>query len=451
MIDSFDPETGDIQATVIMYSRTERLENDDIHFLLLEDNLSGESTRATRTIIDNVVSLAGRGNRVTFNESFTIDPEWNPEEFHAVVFVQKPDKEIIQAASNLPPNDYNLRAMVPFERTQIGDSSTNIVGEEIALLNVGNPADYSISLIVDSATSGWTVSYSIGEEADRSDTTNISLAKQESVDLRCTVTSTSPGFMRYHIEVSGTRLSQPLVIPFSYLTNDVDVLIVDDDGGEDYETYFAEALGSQGKTFNVWDRNEGALTSEIAESFPLLVWNVGNAYPTLDSEDRDFLEAYLDAGNSLFLSGQDIGWDLNRSDDNKDPFFMWNYLHSIFVADDIDDKDLVGVTHDPISDGLNLHIEGGDGANNQTTPDVLKVYGPHSTDLFRWSTDDWAAAIRSHNIDTGACLVFLSFGFEGIDNAADRATFMENSIEWLKLCHTNPLGQPGPRQPGGRN
>jgi len=88
-IDSFDPASGDIVATVTMYSETEALANDHLRFLLLEDDLDTEHTHVTRDIINDTVSLSGAGNTVVFTASFDVDPGWNPANLHAVVFVQR--------------------------------------------------------------------------------------------------------------------------------------------------------------------------------------------------------------------------------------------------------------------------------------------------------------------------------------------------------------------------
>jgi len=108
-----------------------------------------------------------------------------------------------------------------------------------------------------------------------------------------------------NLKVSSPNLTTPLVIPFTYLTDDLDVLIVDDDGAEDYESYYTAALDTLGLSYGVWDRADAALSDDVLQYYRLLIWQVGLSYPALDQEDRDFLTQHLDLGGKLFLTGQD--------------------------------------------------------------------------------------------------------------------------------------------------
>jgi hypothetical protein len=234
-----------------------------------------------------------------------------------------------------------------------------------------------------------------------------------------------------------------LRIPFSYVSDDLDVLVVDDDGGEDYERYFTEVLETTGRSYGIWDRGLGRLPPEARDAYPMLVWNVGVAYPTLDASDREYLEGHLDGGGSLFLSGQDIGWDLNASDTNRDAEFYRDYLHAQYIRDDTNNIDLVGLEADPISHGLELRIFGGDGANNQFYPSEIEAWGDYAKEIFFY-TRGGAGAIRSVDETSGARLVYLAFGFEGIDNAADRADILSRAVRWMDTNAPEPPGIPDP-------
>ncbi len=231
-INSFDPVSGDIQTTVTMYSETDTFAGDHIHFLLLEDNLTSEHTHATRDIINDTITLAGAGNTAVFNKSFDVDPGWNVANLHAVVFVQRAaDKEVLQAVSTYDEPDYGLRAVVPTGRMQFGPSSGAFSGEPFAVVNTGLADTFTIELVIDQAPpAGWTVSYSDDQGVNHTDPWSFSLGLEESTEFSVQVTPTSPGYMKFHLEISSPNLTTPLIIPFTRLTDDVDVLIVDDDG-----------------------------------------------------------------------------------------------------------------------------------------------------------------------------------------------------------------------------
>jgi len=255
-------------------------------------------------------------------------------------------------------------------------------------MNVGLADTYTIELVVDQAPAGWTASFWDDQGVNHTDPWSFPLGLEESTEFSLDVAPTSPGYMKFHLEVSSPNLTTPLVIPFSYLTDDLDVLIVDDDGAEDYENYYTAALDTLGLSYGVWDRADAALSDDVLQYYRLLIWQVGLSYPTLDQEDRDFLTRHLDAGGKLFVTGQDLGWELNT----EAPAWYHTYLHANWVNDDTNNYNLDGVAGDPITDGLDLHIQGGDGANNQEYPDAIAPYDADATTILAYRSSSYKAA-----------------------------------------------------------
>jgi hypothetical protein len=428
-IDSFDPATGDIQATVTMYSSSEVLAGDHVRFVLTEDNVAGDHTRVTRDIISPspTIALSGVGNTAVFTQSFDIDPGWNQANLHAVVFVQRAgDKEVLQAASTYPTPDYSVRAMVPFDRVKVGPSSGTYTSPYFTIANMGFTDTFTINLIVDEGPPGWVASYCDDHGTCHVGEYSFDLAAGASTEFDANVTPDSPGYMRYHFEITSPNLASTMVIPFTYLTDDLDVLIVDDDGSDDYESYYTAALDTLGFSYGVWDRAAARLTPDVLQAYPLLIWQVGLSYPTLDADDRVFLTEHLDNGGSLFLTGQDIGWELNT----EAPAWYHDYLHANYIRDDTNIYYLNGVAGDPISDGLVLHIQGGDGANNQAYPDEIAPRDSTATQILAYQGDG-GGAIRSSDPASGARVVYLGFGYEAIDNPQDRADLLGAALLWM--------------------
>ena len=435
-IDSFDPASGDIQATVTMYSETDALAGDHIRLLLLEDQVvSGPpATHVTRDIINDTITLSGAGNTAVFSTNFDIDPSWNQANLHAVVFVQRAaDKEVLQTVSTYPMPDYSVRAMVPFDRVQIGPSSGMYTSPFFTIANVGFTDTFTINLIVDDGPPGWVASYCDSHGTCHVGEYSFDLAAGASTEFDANVTPDSPGFMKFHFEITSPNLAAPLVIPFTYLTDDLDVLIVDDDGAQGYESYYTAALDTLGMSYGVWDLTAGKLTDDVLQAYSLLIWQIGESYPTLDAEDRDFLTNHLDNGGSLFLTGQDIGWELNTSDSgNYDPTWYHDYLHANYVLDDTNLYYLDGVAGDPIGDGLVLHIQGGDGANNQAYPDAILPRDADAASILIYrSGANYVGGVRAADAASGARVVYLGFGFEAIDNAQHRADLLGPALQWL--------------------
>ncbi len=116
-------------------------------------------------------------------------------------------------------------------------------------------------------------------------------------------------------------------------------------------------------TYGVWNLGTSKLTAEVLQAIPPDL-EQGCESPTLDATDQAFLMRHLDKGGKLFLSGQDIGWDLNENRGAKASFYR-DYLHATYDRDDTNILYLDGEPEDPITDRLQLNIAGGDGATTR--------------------------------------------------------------------------------------
>ncbi|MBC8492121.1 MAG: S8 family serine peptidase, partial [Candidatus Marinimicrobia bacterium] len=124
------------------------------------------------------------------------------------------------------------------------------------------------------------------------------------------------------------------------------VLFVDDHlGGGDGEDmpiakYYKEAFINLGIAYEYWI-NEETIDSSYIIKFPIVVWDCEWAFPSLDKDDRNVLTYYLENGGKLFLSGQDIGWDMcdqgggNTYETSGGTSKTWyeTYLSSIYLSD----------------------------------------------------------------------------------------------------------------------
>jgi hypothetical protein len=233
------------------------------------------------------------------------------------------------------------------------------------------------------------------------------------------------------------------------------VLIVDDDGGDAYQMYFEQAVTAAGRSFLTVTTPPTAAQMEPFES---VVWLTGDAYSTtLTTADQTEIAAYLDGGGRLFMSGQDIGYDIGTL------AFYANYLHADYVQDGVALGGVIGVGANPVGVGFTFNIKGGSGANNQAYPseiDLLSgaqaafVYNPAvpgaAANAYKMGGSEVEGeAITSSGtagltFDDGTYkLVYFAFGFEAIDEAMTRGALMGRILDWLQgypeIAHT-PLG-----------
>ncbi len=161
--------------------------------------------------------------------------------------------------------------------------------------------------------------------------------------------------------------------------------------------------------------------------YDLVLWSAPADSPGLVGAGT-VLSDYLGYGGNLLLSGQDVGfWDGGGVLHYEKYYF--DLLHTYFRADNAPGRQVL-CTGEPFFDGLALTIEGGDGADNQGSPDEIAVHdADHATLACEY--DGGAGAV----IQAGFCnehrALNLGFGFEAIDNAADRAAFLARAFDWF--------------------
>ncbi len=242
------------------------------------------------------------------------------------------------------------------------------------------------------------------------------------------------------------------------------LLLVDDDAGDSFESYYKNTLNSINYAYDYWNiANQGSPSAEILSQYQYVIWFTGNDWSsTLTSTDQTNLANFLDNGGKLFITGQDIGYDIGYAS------FYGNYLHASYASDDTDLYGLNGVSGD-IMDEISISIYGGDGADNQHWPSEIDPMSP-ATSILIYDTS--ATSIDTNpplqydkpssskkivptgiissgtgglKIDTGIYkLVYFSFGFEAINSQAMRNQVMNNILNWLGLASDTspPLGKP---------
>ncbi len=241
------------------------------------------------------------------------------------------------------------------------------------------------------------------------------------------------------------------------------LILVDDDIGGSYENYYKNTLDAINYTYDYWNvSNQGSPSTEDLSQYNYVIWFTGNDWSTtLTSSDQTNLADFLDNGGKLFITGQDIGFDIRY-----DSFYN-NYLYATYAADDTNLYGLNGVSGD-IMDGIGVSTSGGDGASNQSWPSEIDPISP-ATSIFIYDTSATSTSSPSPGygklsisqnitpadiissgtgglkIDTGTYkLVYFSFGFEAINSQAMRSQVMQNVLNWLGLTSDGspPLGSP---------
>ncbi len=247
----------------------------------------------------------------------------------------------------------------------------------------------------------------------------------------------------------------------------------DDCGNSVLTPYYTQALDSLSLDYDVctvpseddngpaYDGN-GGCNEDVGgmKNYDIVIWFTGNDYGdpfcTLTSSehpedsdcyssqgDTDNLISFLDKGGKLFITGQDIGYDIGATT------FYGDYLHSEYDTNDYDEcdslsGDVEGIKNDPITHGLLINIYGG--AANQEYPSILECTDSDCIEVIDYTkktryigwgfcqekSGTYYGAVRADTEGpNGYKVAYFGFGFEGINNSDKRVTVMNRTINYL--------------------
>lgn len=428
---SFDNPGAFVTVDVELKGDLPNPANSVMRVAIVEDHLTYGGTEyenILRDILpDQALTIALDGESQQFTIDFVPNASWITGNLRLIAMVQDDvTKEVLQVCNSLATPDYSMRYFVAGDRIKIGAGLVTF--GQSGLFNAGTQTDtYDVTLETGDLPAGWSASFAY----DGADYTNLTMELAPDTNIPFQVSVNAPSqdegvvTLRLH---SRSRQFEDRLLSFKVINTDAKILLVDDDGAEQFESlYFGPAIEAAGESYATWDRGAALPTATAMSNFDMVVWMCGYAYPTVNAADRAALSAYLDGGGTLFLTGQDIGWEL---DDEGGEALDWyhDYLHANYIADDTNMLTLQGVSGDPITDRMTLSISGGDGANNQQYPSDIDPRDAAASVILKYD----AQRNGGIKVDTGTYrLVYLSFGYEAIDNATDRAALMEGIINWL--------------------
>jgi subtilisin family serine protease len=233
--------------------------------------------------------------------------------------------------------------------------------------------------------------------------------------------------------------------------------------------YYRQALDDLALAYDEWTVRQipdDTPTADLLAPYDVVVWSAPHDAPGYIGA-QDAITTYLSSGGRLFLSGQDVGFL-----DGGMPYYE-KYLKARLVEDSSNLWTVEGLPDGPFA-GLTMTIAGPGGADNQDYPDVVApadpdaaapvlAYVPNATESHCEGTEcpkqspggpsgEMASpplAARHDRIRmlgsepsggtaalaTGTCLdyraLYLSFGFEAINDRETRREVMRRALEWL--------------------
>jgi immune inhibitor A len=210
------------------------------------------------------------------------------------------------------------------------------------------------------------------------------------------------------------------------------LLLVDDDNGAMYDTFYYNALRNLNQPFVHWDVSRIGEPGQLLRRYPYVIWFTGAVrdYP-FPPDLVESINEYLEWGGRLLISSQDFVQDLASRNNADDSILLNQYLKvgyqslsSSYIID--------GEAGTPFA-GMRYITTGAGGAGNQTSQDAL-VTRTGGTTFLSYYTGHYPAAVAA---DDGYKSLTVGFGIEAINNLHPQSRtmeiFLDSALTYLGL------------------
>jgi len=202
---------------------------------------------------------------------------------------------------------------------------------------------------------------------------------------------------------------------------------------------------STAKAFDEWDvayeacANDAVISGDVdLKDYELIWWMCGDestADETFNSVEQDSVESYLKQGGKLFVSGSEIGWDLDNKGSTADKAFIHNYLKAAYTGDDAGNYSVSGESGTVFASSSFQFSDDGSEADTYTEdyPDYFGVYGG-SQKALKYGNGYTAAVGFSGTFSGGTAVgkvVTMGFPFETITTSIERQNLAGYVLQFM--------------------
>ncbi len=156
---------------------------------------------------------------------------------------------------------------------------------------------------------------------------------------------------------------------------------------------------------------------------------------TFNSVEQQLVKNYLENGGNLFISGSEIGWDLDYKGSTSDKDFYNNYLKADYVSDDAASSLVNGVANSSL-DGCNFNIGQ---TYEEDYPDEITTFGGSSF-CIKFSNNKGAGIQFTgyfNNSTNRSSLIHLSFPLETTANNQSFNSVITKSINYFNTAQVS--------------
>lgn len=218
---------------------------------------------------------------------------------------------------------------------------------------------------------------------------------------------------------------------FGVLIGYSDVLIVDDDMGEENDLHYKMLIEETGRTWLSWDVSDiYSLDPDAMTQFPMIIWFTGNAEVYNDEPDLITLAYILEEGANILLVSNKIG----DYEGNQEILETW--FGARHEADSVGARIAFGVPGSPLAEADSMMLVGNDGSGEgrNSTTSMIPVDDADSLVFYKIRNQrdptGCGAVYRIHP-DTEARLMYFGFSLDGI---ATEAWYTRRSDVFGLIC-----------------
>jgi hypothetical protein len=200
----------------------------------------------------------------------------------------------------------------------------------------------------------------------------------------------------------------------------------------DYVIQVATAIQSAAPGLGVSSTSNEAVISGAVNlaDYSSVVWILGEestANRTFDATEQTKVEQFIAAGGNLFVTGSEIGWDLDNA--NKGRAFYETTLKGNYLADSANSYSVNSVSG-TIFSGLNFSFDNGTLFYNSEFADVIVPQAGAQT-VLNYASGAGGAGIQVTGALGRGNIVMFGFPFETITTAANRAAVMDRVLDFF--------------------
>jgi hypothetical protein len=390
---------------------------------------------------------AAIGDSVNVTYTYTLDyAHWDTTQIYTVAFIQNDTSRwIVNSGSSIDP-DWEL---VPVDKSFKKGHPGDMKSFHYKVYNLGGNAENFRFKMSTNQPDDWNADYVLNG-VTLNDSTDISIPGKATWDLAVNITIGNTACLESHT-ISMQSLDHPEFAPnalTAYLISGINELVVNNDAGwgdgsglnsaSFQGNYIGGLLYAGSNAFGVTDLTtfsrgySDTCMTDVQNYF----YNVGWSFPAITDNTAAIFTSELNSGKRLFISGQDIGWDVftgSGSGGHSTPAtetFYKTYLGATWISDgDANNDWYIPFKGDSVFGQLDSSTLVNVYGSTNFFPDQIQPYDYGKKIFFYDATHTKIGGVRAYNGPWKT--VYLSASLEQVSDSMLRKEIVKTAHDWF--------------------